>query len=678
MVVEGTPLQQENCFAVCQYSFLDDEDNSPPLLSELEPSAASASTSTMAAAFNPDAVVAALAEISESNSQLLANKRLRNQDYDSNMASLGGRLSQFEQFFFKVRESIGTVRAESASLVMLNMNTCTVVGDSIANFIRAMENTTKKNAVALEDYKRRILAMTEVHIKSIGDMQTKLQGSFDRMKYLEKTFQHVPGLITTHLEDRLPAILTDVVGKALAPTFTTVLKECLPPTMTKILEGSLADFQSRFGAGGGAESTLRVWELLEAAADSHISDHSAVMTAIEGIGARLSALDDVIASSDASHPVDNHTHLPPPVATCPAGSVHLPVPSTWGHNFQPSAPAPPPPVPPLAPSPSMVYGLRVDTAHTGIPGGRIKTPRSIDPARHVRNMKTNHFDLAGLADTGYHIGDDGVDALNEMIISSFGYQSFHVDHPEGILLCFQEIVNLHRVVVQTWTNTRTHFSGLVVEYILEKALPVFPHLQDLDVSGMVKFYDGLQKILMRYLLPLMPFDSISLAFGFEGLCPPGLGTVHYSAIAFAWMDVLPCLLPQKESVVESAIFSVSVDLNNGFDLMWRILELAVPGFKSMNPVQVPTWTPRTDVLSFCREHLLYFRLQSKHNMFFSARTQTNIFLRNIQLLEYADVVTALKLQVNTYLSDDYDGYLPANLCINGIATATAIYINASA
>jgi hypothetical protein len=134
-------------------------------------------------------------------------------------------------------------------------------------------------------------------------------------------------------------------------------------------------------------------------------------------------------------------------------------------------------------------------------------------------MKTNRFDLAGLADTGYHIGDDGVALLNELIISNCGYQSFHADHPEDVLLCFQEIVNLHRLVVQTWTNTRTHFSGLVVEYIIEKALHVFPRVLDLDVLGMVKFYDGMEKISMQYLLPLMPFDSILLAFGYEGLCP---------------------------------------------------------------------------------------------------------------------------------------------------------------
>jgi hypothetical protein len=415
MVVEGTSLRQQN-----RYSLSDDEDGSPTLLLEPEPSAVSASTGTMAYAFNPAAVVAALAEISESSSQLLANDRLRSRDYDTNMATFGGRLSQFERIFSKVNESIGVVWAESASLVTLNKHTSTVADNSIADFIRTMENNATKNAAALEDCNQHTLAMTAAHVKSIGDMQAKLQGSFDRMKYLEKTFQDVPGLITTHLEAQLPAILTDVVGTALAPTITTVLNKCLPRTMADILEGSLTDFQSQLGAAGGTESTLRVQKLLEAAADSHDCAHTAVMKAIEDIGARLSALDDVFASSAVPHPVANHTPTPPPVATRPTGSVHLPVPSTWGHNFQPSCPAPPPPAPPPPPSPSMVHGLRVDTAHAGVPGGRIKTPHSIDPARHAGDRKTHRFDLAGLADAGYHVGDDGVDVLNEMNFGNSG------------------------------------------------------------------------------------------------------------------------------------------------------------------------------------------------------------------------------------------------------------------
>jgi hypothetical protein len=61
-------------------------------------------------------------------------------------------------------------------------------------------------------------------------------------------------------------------------------------------------------------------------------------------------------------------------------------------------------------------------------------------------------------------------------------------------------------------------------------------------------------------------------------------------------------------------------------------------------------------------------------MFFSSRTQMNIFLRNIQQSEYADVATTLQSHVNAYLADDDEGYLPTNLCINGIATA--IHTNA--
>ena len=203
MVVEGTPLQQENHFAAGSYSSSEaeddsppDEDDSPPLLSEPETS------------------------------------------------SLGGHHSKIEQMFSTVRDYIGIVRAESASLVVINKNTRTAVGDSMAKFLRAIEITDQKNDLSLAAYEQRAMAMTEVHSKSIGDMQAKLQGSFDRIKYLEKMFQNVPGLVTTHLEEWLPAILTDVVNKALAPTLTTVLTECLPPTMTSVLEGSLADFQS--------------------------------------------------------------------------------------------------------------------------------------------------------------------------------------------------------------------------------------------------------------------------------------------------------------------------------------------------------------------------------------------------------------------------------------------------
>jgi hypothetical protein len=229
----------------------------------------------------------------------------------------------------------------------------------------------------------------------------------------------------------------------------------------------------------------------------------------------------------------------------------------------------------------------IDTSNDMVLGGKITTPRFTDRFRSAHAKNTSKFDSAGLAEAKYHIGNMGVDLLTPQIISNCGYQSFHWGHPEDILLCNSKIANIRCVVLQGWTNYWTHFIDPVVEYILKKALPVFPRLNSLAVADVVKFYDSVQKILMRYLLPLMPFNLICLAFGFEGLCPPGMGTIRYAAIALAWMDVLPCILPKDDSEVESVKFLVGYESNNGFDLMWQVMELAVPGFKSTNPVQVP-------------------------------------------------------------------------------------------
>ncbi len=105
----------------------------------------------------------------------------------------------------------------------------------------------------------------------------------------------------------------------------------------------------------------------------------------------------------------------------------------------------------------------------------------------------------------------------------------------------------------------------------------------------VDFYNKLQKLSAGYLLPLMPFDSINLSFNFEGLCPPGLGTLRYAEIGTALMEVLPCLLPTTDADVQSAIAAVSFESNNDFDLLWRILESAVPGFDPTVAILPPVW-----------------------------------------------------------------------------------------
>jgi hypothetical protein len=134
----------------------------------------------------------------------------------------------------------------------------------------------------------------------------------------------------------------------------------------------------------------------------------------------------------------------------------------------------------------------VDTGGNTVPGRKITTPCFSDRSHMARAKNTSKFDAAGLAEAKYHIGEYGIEVLIPPIISNCGYQSFHRDHPEGILLCYSEISNIHCVVLQGWVNSWTHFCGPVIEYILEKAVPVFHHLSSLEVADVVKFYNSLQ------------------------------------------------------------------------------------------------------------------------------------------------------------------------------------------
>ncbi len=48
--------------------------------------------------------------------------------------------------------------------------------------------------------------------------------------------------------------------------------------------------------------------------------------------------------------------------------------------------------------------------------------------------------------------------------------------------------------------------------------------------------------------------------------------------------------------------------------------------------------------------------------------RSGIFLREIQHTDYADTVTTLQAQVNTYHKFN-EGYLPSHLCLHGLATS---------
>ncbi len=126
-----------------------------------------------------------------------------------------------------------------------------------------------------------------------------------------------------------------------------------------------------------------------------------------------------------------------------------------------------------------------------------------------------------------------------------------------------------------------------VDRILEKGLTVLPKLRDPDARTTVAFYECLQQVSAAYLIPLIPFDAICLRNNYEGLFPPGLSTNAYAECCAAVLKVLPRLLPATNTKVGALISAVSNASRNGYDLLWRVLELYVPGFDPTVPIAHP-------------------------------------------------------------------------------------------
>ena len=109
---------------------------------------------------------------------------------------------------------------------------------------------------------------------------------------------------------------------------------------------------------------------------------------------------------------------------------------------------------------------------------------------------------------------------------------------------------------------------------------------------------------------------------------------------------------------------VRMESNNGYDLLWRILELTVPGFDPTFPVKIPTWSDE-GIFDFAQAFQLYYRLLSKKGDFHDNKTRSTTFLQAINDYTFADLITTLLTCIDFSMDDD--GYLPGSLCIMGLA-----------
>jgi hypothetical protein len=64
-----------------------------------------------------------------------------------------------------------------------------------------------------------------------------------------------------------------------------------------------------------------------------------------------------------------------------------------------------------------------------------------------------------------------------------------------------------------------------------------------------------------------------------------------------------------------------MESGNGYNLLWQILVLMVPGFDPTIPVMIPVWQD-DNIFEFATSFSLYFRLQAKKGVIYDDRTRS--------------------------------------------------------
>jgi hypothetical protein len=90
---------------------------------------------------------------------------------------------------------------------------------------------------------------------------------------------------------------------------------------------------------------------------------------------------------------------------------------------------------------------------------------------------------------------------------------------------------------------------------------------------------------------------------------------------------------------------VRYETGNGYDYLWQVLELTIPGFDPTVPIQAPLWSEVEDIFQFAQDYLLFFCLQAKLNFHYSDCTWSGLLNRAVQYSQFADTVMLLQSHV---------------------------------
>ena len=269
---------------------------------------------------------------------------------------------------------------------------------------------------------------------------------------------------------------------------------------------------------------------------------------------------------------------------------------------------------------------------------------------------------------------EGMKTLTDEMLDYCGYTT-NTYSVEDLYTVYSDIKAIHRHVAAGWYQHQGYHShdnkeeGPQVQRIVAKNLSIFPKLHSTSMPAVIEFYDKLQRLSFKYLMPLVPFNHILLQHKSFGLCIPYLGYPQYQAAAAGLLELLPHLIPASLSKNFNAnITSINSTSKNGYDVVWNILYQSVPGFDPSKSLPTPTWTINHDIFDFSEEFNTYFRVQRLLKQHQSDSTQSLMFLNAITSPEYIETVGILTTAVESKVFDNNNSPLPPHLQIHGLAT----------
>ncbi len=158
---------------------------------------------------------------------------------------------------------------------------------------------------------------------------------------------------------------------------------------------------------------------------------------------------------------------------------------------------------------------------------------------------------------------NGVPDLNPGFLKKCGYNMISL---ENVVTCYNTIITAHCCIHETWHNPTTNTYGLQIDRILLKSFQLFPKLDSSTTKDVINYYNHFQELAMGHLMAVMPYDTIVLKNGYEGLCIPGLGMHCYANSSQAMLDFLPRLIPRTlSSQINAMLGAVQCKSNNCYD-----------------------------------------------------------------------------------------------------------------